>query len=401
MTVFEIIFWSLLGIIFYSYLGYGAIIITLAKLKSRFSRSRYAVCPVYEPSVTLVVLAFNEEAWLKKKVENSLALDYPPEKMKLIVVTDGSDDGSVQILQEFPGVIHLHEVERRGKMAAINRAMKFVDSEITVFSDANSMLNREAVREMVSLFRDPETGCVSGEKRVGRSGKNEAAVAGESTYWRYESRIKQAEAVLSSCLGAVGELFSVRTVLFRDGPEDSLIDDFFISLSIALRGYRIKYAPKAWAVETASANIQEEFKRKTRIAAGNLQFLLQNPELLNPLCHGMLAFQYISHKFLRSFVAPLSFAALIPLNIFLLPERWPLYALLLAAQALFYLVAAAGYFIQSRRLSSPWFFIPAYVSLMNIAALAGAWQYLGGRQSVLWDKSLRRLEDEPGGSCGK
>lgn len=401
MTLLETTFWSLLGIIFYCYLGYGAIIIALAKLKSLFGRGHSASCAVYEPSVTLVVPAFNEEAWLKRKVENSLALDYPPEKLRLIVVTDGSDDGSVQILRDIPGATHLHEPERRGKMAAINRAMKFIDSEITVFSDANSMLNREAVREMVSLFRDPGTGCVSGEKRVGRSGKNEAAAAGEGTYWRYESRIKQGEAVLGSCLGAVGELFSVRTVLFRDGPECSLIDDFFISLGIALRGYKIKYTPKAWAVETASANIQEEFKRKTRIAAGNLQFLRQTPELLNPFRHGMLAFQYISHKFLRSFVAPLSFAVLIPLNIILLPDRWPLYALLLMAQALFYLVAAAGYFMQSRRLSSPWFFIPAYISLMNIAALAGTLLYLGGRQSVLWDKALRRLEDEPGGISGK
>lgn len=394
MTILEIIFWALIGIIVYVYLGYGALVIALAKVKSRI----YSCCrerlSEYEPSVTVVIPAFNEDVWLKRKIENSLALNYPQDKLKILVVTDGPDGGMAKMLQGFPAVRHNHEPERRGKMGAINCAMKLVDTEITIFTDANTMLNQNALKELLRLFRDPKTGCVCGEKRVYRAQKNEAASAGEGAYWRYESKIKQAEAVLGFCVGAVGELFAIRTELFREGPKDTVLDDFFISIDIALRGYAIQYAPMAWATETASADIGEEYKRKTRIAAGNIQFLLRTPEILNFFRHGMLTCQYVSHKLLRSIVAPACFAVLLPLNVYLLPQHWPLYAVILSAQILFYLVAAFGLLMRKRRFSSSLLFIPLYICLMNIAALTGMLRYFRGRQSALWDKAERRTVDE-------
>lgn len=394
LTILEISFWIFAGIILYTYLGYGALIIVLGKVKGFFRGKQKITFRAGEPSVTLLVAAFNEEAWLEKKIENSLSLDYPVDKLKIIVITDGSNDGSAGIAGTNPRIIHLHEAQRRGKMAAINRAMKFVDSEIIIFSDANAMLNREAVRELVSFFDDPAVGCVSGEKRVYMGNKNGAASAGEGTYWRFESLIKKWEARLGSCVSAAGELFAIRRRLFMEVPEDTLIEDFVISLRIALKGYRIQYAPGAYAIETSSSDIGEEFKRKVRIAGGHLQSILRMPGLLNPFRHGMLTFQYVSHKFLRSFAAPLCFMALIPVNLFLLPEGGTLYAGLFLLQVVFYLAAAAGYFLEKRRLASRLFFVPLYITVMNVSALAGSLRYLSGGQTVLWEKSARSVEPD-------
>ena len=394
LTITEISFWMLMGIILYTYLGYGALIITLGKVKCFFNGKQRITARADEPSVTLLVAAFNEEDCLDKKIENSLSLDYPQDKLKIIVVTDGSNDGSAGIAGNNPRIVHLHEAQRRGKIAAINRAMKFVDSEIIIFSDANAMLNREAMRELVSFFDDPAVGCVSGEKRVYMENRNGATSAGEGTYWRFESLIKKWEARLGSCVSAPGELFAIRRHLFMEVPEDTLVEDFVISLRIALKGCRIQYAPGAYAMETASASIDEEFKRKTRIAAGNLQSILRMPELLNPFRHGMLTFQYVSHKFLRSFVAPLCLIALIPVNLFLLPEGGALYIFLFILQVVFYLAAAAGYFLEKRRLASRLFFVPLYITVMNVSALAGSLRYLSGGQSVLWEKCARNVDPE-------
>ncbi|PKN53648.1 MAG: glycosyl transferase [Deltaproteobacteria bacterium HGW-Deltaproteobacteria-13] len=395
MTILEISFWILMGIILYTYLGYGALVVILGWVKGFFRGKQRVIHRNDEPSVTLLVSAFNEEAWLKKKIENSISLDYPEDKLKIIVITDGSNDGSAKIAKINPRIIHLHEVQRRGKTAAINRAMKFVDTDIVIFSDANTLLNREAVRELVLFFRDPAVGCVSGEKRVYMGNRNGAASAGEGTYWRFESLIKKWEARLGSCVSAAGELFAIRSDLFMKVPEDTLIEDFVISLRIALGGYRIQYAPGAYAMETSSSDIGEEFKRKIRIAGGHLQSILRMPGLLNPFRHGMLTFQYVSHKFLRSFIAPFCLIALIPVNLFLLPKSGVLYVALFMLQVIFYLVATAGYLLQKRHLASRLFFVPLYITIMNVSALTGFFRYLRGQQSVLWEKSARMVEPEP------
>jgi len=360
-------------------------------MRDLMDEGQLPVQSLYEPSVTLLVPAFNEKNWLKQKLDNALNLDYPREKIKIMVISDGSNDTSSQIIENYPRVIHLHEPERRGKMAAINRAMRFVDTEIVIFSDANTLLNHESVRELTRFFQAPQVGCVCGEKRLTIEHTNDAASAGEGVYWRYESRIRAAEARIGSCIGATGELFAIRTTLFREAPDDTLIDDFIISMDVALRGYRIQYAPLAYAVEASSAGINEEFKRKVRISAGNIQAISRMPQLLNPFRHGVLAFQYLSHKFLRSIAAPLCFAALIPMNILLLNSGMP-YVLMSIAQLLFYITAGTGYLLRRHRLSSKLFFIPLYVVIMNLAALVGMCRHFTGRQSVLWEKAIRKDE---------
>lgn len=392
MNTWEIVFWLLIACIFYSYIGYGLLVIVWAKCKIKLQKSNKNLEIDFEPTVTLLIAAYNEESSLAKKLENSLTLDYPRDKLQIMVITDGSDDASVNIPKRYPDVVHLHDPVRRGKTAAINRAMPFVETDIVVFSDANTSLPASAIRIMVACFRDPAVGCVSGEKRVVSGRTSKAASAGESTYWSYESRIKAAESKVYSCVGAAGELYAIRTALYEPTPEDTIVDDFVISMRIAMRGYRIRYAPTAYAIETGSASIRDEGKRKKRIAAGNMQVLLRMPQLLNPFHHGMLSFFYISHKFLRSFLVPYCFLAIFVLSIVLVPHRPPFYAVLFMLQCLYYLAAWCGYRLRDRQLRVKLLFVPFYVVFMNYCTLVGPWLYLCGRQSVLWDKA-RRLSD--------
>ncbi len=391
----EILLWSMIIVILYSYAGYGIILFFYGRLAAiREGREDGAARSSFEPQVCLLVASFNEGPWIEKKIRNCLHLDYPPEKLSICWVTDGSDDNSVSLLKGHPRILHLHQAERRGKIAAVNRGMEYVDAEIVIFSDANSILSPQSVRIMIAHFQNPHVGCIAGEKRIQAQGQDEAASSGEGLYWRYESWIKKQESRIGSCMGAAGELFAIRRSLFNAVEEDTLIEDFVISMRIAMLGYTIDYCPQAYTAESASATIAEEFKRKTRIAAGNFQCLLRMPQLLNPVRHGLLAVQYISHKFLRSFIIPLLLAALLPINFSLLRESAFLpqyvYDALLALQILFYGLALIGKIFENRSVSSRIFFIPYYVVMMNVASIVGCYRYAAGKQSVKWEKALRK-----------
>ena len=399
MTVLEILFWLCVSVILYTYLGYGSLVMILSRFKGRSPRAEVSG-PDPEPTVTLVVAAFDEGPWLQRKIANALELDYPEEKLRILLVVDGEmDEASRQAARRSGRIAVLRRSERLGKMAAINRAMPGVDTELVVFSDANSMLNREAVRELVRYFADPGVGCVSGEKCVFPGNGNDAGGTGEGIYWRYESRIKSAEAGLGSCIGAVGELYAIRAALFRELPDDTIVDDFSISMDIVRRGYRIAYAPGARATEPASAALGEEFERKARISAGGLQSLRRMPGLLNPFRHGVVSFQYLSHKVLRSFLVPPALFACLPLNLALLSNGRPIYLVLFLIQLLFYAFVAWGLLSKDKAMSSRFLFVPLYVGLMNAAAMAGACRYIRGRQPVQWKKA-RREADAPAAAEG-
>lgn len=203
----------------------------------------------YEPEVTLFVAAYNEKDYLKAKLANSEALDYPKHKVKQLWVTDGSDDGSPEVLAKTQGVALHHKPERLGKIAAMNRGMAYVKTPIVIFSDGNTALGTASIKEIVKLFRNPKVGCVSGEKRIYSKKEDKAAGAGEGLYWKYESQLKKWDAELYSVVGAAGELFAIRTELWQDVPKDTLLDDFMISLKVAMSGYTIQYNPNAYAIE--------------------------------------------------------------------------------------------------------------------------------------------------------
>lgn len=389
MNYVEWAFWIFLFVIFYAYLGYGIVLLLLLKIKRLFVKPKNLKKEAFEPEVTLFVAAYNEADYIREKVENTLAIDYPRDKLRIVFVTDGSDDGTPEILKEYEGISVYHRGPRAGKIGAINRGMGYVISPIVIFSDANAMLNKEVVREMVRHYQDPKVGCVAGEKRILKKETDTASGAGEGIYWRYESALKKMDAALNSAIGAAGELFSIRTSLFEPVEKDTLLDDFMISMRIAARGYKIVYEPGAYASESASASIADEMKRKVRICAGGLQSIVRLKALLNPFKYGLLTFQYVSHRVLRWTLVPLFLLLIIPLNYFLMHYNQGIYTLLLYGQVAFYVAALIGWFMEKRSLRNKLVFVPFYFSIMNIAAFRGFIRYVKGRQSVLWERANR------------
>jgi poly-beta-1,6-N-acetyl-D-glucosamine synthase len=374
-------------IVFYTYVGYGVVIWVLAKLRARAQSPGGTEESL--PQVTLLIAAYNEADFIKQKIQNTLSLDYPAGKLAIFFVTDGSCDGTPDIIKRYPAITVLHEPQRKGKIHAINRVMKLVTTPIVVFCDANTLLNPEAIRKIVRHYDDPKVGGVAGEKRIYKKEEDNASGAGEGFYWKYESFLKRKDSEVYSVVGAAGELFSIRTELFDAPDENMIIEDFYLSLSITAKGYRFKYEPDAYATETASVSVKEEWKRKVRICAGGFQAMAKLKHLLNPFRYGMLSFQYISHRVLRWTLAPLSLPLLLISNFWLVFEGSPFFAMTLAGQLLFYGLALAGYGLRDRNVSVKGFFIPYYFCVMNLSVYAGYFRYRSGKQSVVWDKAER------------
>ena len=388
MKTIEILFWCALALIAYTYLGYGLILYLMVRIKRVAQKYEKPVNRSYEPQVTLLIAAYNEKDYVRQKIENTRRLDYPTDKLEQLWVTDGSDDGTAELLSAYRDVKVLHQPERKGKVAAINRGMKQVDSPIVIFSDANTDLGEKSIRIIVEKFSDPKTGCVSGEKRIMNHDIDAAAGAGEGFYWRYESKLKKWDAELNSVVGAAGELFAVRTELFQEVEPDTLLDDFMISLRIAMKGYSIQYDPEAYALETASANVKEELKRKIRIAAGGIQSVIRLFPLLNIFKYGLLSFQYLSHRVLRWTLTPLALVAVLALNIALYGHS-ELYRILLWLQGIFYLSALLGWLLENFQLKIKVLFVPFYFFIMNYAVIRGWLRFLQKNQSVNWDRAKR------------
>lgn len=392
------LFWLLAGLVAYTYVGYGLLVALLVRLRPR----RQSVPPPADadlPAITMIVAAHNEERCIVQKLENCLELDYPHDRLTLIFVTDGSTDGTAALLTAYavPQDIqfnHLHAPERRGKLAAMNRAVAQVQTPVIVFSDANTLVNREALRAIARHFGAPQVGAVAGEKRVRHAGNAGVEGVGEGIYWRYESLLKRLDAELYTVVGAAGELYAVRTSLYEESPADTIIEDFYLSLRIAGKGYRVAYAPEAYAVETHSASVAEEFKRKVRIAGGGIQAILRLPELLNPLVHGWLTFQYVSHRVLRWTLAPLALPLLLLLNGWLARRGGVRYRLLFAGQVIFYAMALLGQVTEQVGYRVKLFYIPYYFCVMNGAVYAGLWRLLRGQQSAVWERA-RRADSAP------
>ncbi|MBK7173930.1 MAG: glycosyltransferase family 2 protein [Bacteroidales bacterium] len=394
MTTLKIIFWVLLFIVFYAYIGYGILLFVLVRMKRLLGlKSGGKTDADYEPDVTLFIAAYNEKDFVAEKIRNSLELDYPKEKLHMVWVTDGSDDGTPDELKKYEGITVHHLPARNGKIGAMNRGMKFVKTPIVVFCDANTMLGKESIRRIVKLFSNSKVGCVSGEKRIFSKEKDAAAGAGEGLYWKYESTLKKWDAELYSVVGAAGELFAIRTELYREVEKDTLLDDFIISLRVAQDGYTIQYDPEAYAIETASADVKEELKRKIRISAGGIQAVVRLSSLLNIFRYGTLSFQYISHRVLRWTLAPLALAILLPLGLIIALNEGiistGLYNVLFWLQVLFYLAALLGWYLENKSIRIKLLFVPYYFFIMNLSVFLGLKRYLKRTQSVNWERAKR------------
>ena len=381
----EFLFWLSLGLLAFTYAVYGIFI----WLVNRIFKPGKIISDVAGelPEVAILIAAYNEEDVIASKICNTLQLDYPASKLHVYVVSDGSNDSTNAIVSSFSNVTLLFESARKGKTAAINRAMTFIKEPITVFTDANVMLNKMALAKMVTHYIDPDTGGVSGEKRVIEEGVDSAS-ATEGLYWKYESFLKREDARMSTLVGAAGELFSIRTNLYEALPENTLLDDFMISMGIILRNYRIAYEPDAFATELPSLNINEEYKRKVRIGAGGIQSLLRLPQLLNPFRFGLLSFQYFFHRFMRWTFAPILIVLAYVLNMMLVTEGIG-YAVLFELQTIFHIASLVGWYCERKNIKVKLFFVAYYFNFMHFCIVAGWFKYLKGGQKAAWDKSTR------------
>lgn len=387
---FALLFYISLAIVCYTYIGYGILIATLVFFKKRIRAVKQHDTPSILPDVTLFITAYNEEAVVNSKMNNSLEINYPKDKLHIYWITDGSNDRTNEILQAYEDVVLLHQPERKGKTAAINRGMDYISSEIVVFTDANTLINKDAIRHIVNCFANEKVGCVSGEKRIEAEQKDKASAGGESAYWRYESTLKWLDSELYSAVGAAGELFAIRSALFEAIPEDSLLDDFMLSMKIAQKGYKIAYCKEAYAIEKGSKNMQEEEKRKVRIAAGGLQSVGRLLPLLNIFRYGCLSFQYISHRVLRWTITPVALMLLLPLNILLVIQQpTATYIIFFLLQVVFYIAAAIGWYLSQQSIKHKFLFIPYYFLFMNTNVFKGMIYLARNKGKAIWEKAER------------
>jgi cellulose synthase/poly-beta-1,6-N-acetylglucosamine synthase-like glycosyltransferase len=390
----NIIFWASLFLIFYSYVGYGMLVWVIVKLKSAIGNRQSTVQRAEDsqlPAVALVVAAYNEEDFIREKIYNTLALDYPKDKLELIFITDGSNDNTPAIISEHPGILLLHQPERKGKVAAMNRAIQHVRSSLVIFCDANTLLNTACVREIVKHYEDAKVGGVAGEKKILQRGKDAAAAAGEGLYWKYESFLKKLDSDLYTTVGAAGELFSVRKSLFEQAPEGTIIEDFVQSLKLVINGYVVRYEPNAYAAEAPSASIKDEMKRKVRICAGAFQAMILLKELFNVFRFPVASFQFVSHRILRWTACPVALILLLISNILIVAMGGGVfYQVVLVLQALFYIMGITGWIYASRDIKLKAVYIPFYFLFMNLSVFMGFSRFLRNKQTVLWEKAARQ-----------
>lgn len=394
MLTLKILFWLCLALVVYTYIGYGVVLFLIIKFKQLFTRrAAPPILPLDEqllPDVTLMICAYNEADVIAEKMDNIRQLNYPRNKLCVMWVTDGSNDASNELLSHYPEVKLVFQPERRGKAAAMQHGLQENQAELVVFTDANTMLNADAIREIVRQFMKKDVSCVSGEKRVAARHAEQAAAEGEGLYWKYESTLKRWDSELYSAMGAAGELFAVRMCHYREAPSNALLDDFMISMLIVKDGHRIAYTKEAYAMEYGSANTAEESKRKRRIAAGGLQSIWWLRALMNPLAHPKVAFQFVSHRVLRWSITPVALVALIPLNLLIaLLGGGLLYWAIGALQAVFYLSALLGYVLAATGHKNRLLYIPYYFLFMNLNVFLGIGYLATHHSSGTWEKARR------------
>ena len=393
MLTLKILFWACLLIVFYTYLGYGILLYIIIRLRRLFKgKPQKTVMPQDDelPTMTLMICAYNEEDVVAEKMENTLAIDYPKDKLRIMWVTDGSNDHTNELLSAYPEVDIVFSPERRGKTAALKHGLRELQTRYVAFTDANTMINTDALREIARLFRDPTVGCVSGEKRVAARKAGEMAAEGEGLYWKYESTLKRWDSELYSAMGAAGELYAIDPKLCREVPDEALLDDFMMSMYVVQAGKRIAYTADAYAMEYGSANIYEESKRKRRIAAGGLQSIWWLRSMLNPLRQPLVTFQYVSHRVLRWSITPIAMVLLLLVNIALVAiGAGSFYTVMLIGQALFYLAAILGWLLNRYGYKNKLLYTAYYFVFMNFNVFRGMAYLKSHGKSGAWEKAKR------------
>ncbi len=375
----QAIFWGATAIIAYAYLLFPALVVVRGRMRTRPVRS----API-TPHVSLLIAAYNEEASIRARVENLLALDYPRDRIEIIIASDGSQDGTNVIAAAYAEQgIRLLALPRQGKAAALNAAVAASQGEILVFSDANSSYAPEAIRAIVRPFADPEVGGVAGNQVYLSAAGPAQSAQGEQSYWNFDRRMKQAQSQAGHTISATGAIYAIRRSLFRGVPA-GVTDDFVTSTSVIAQGYRLVFAADAIAYEPAAGSSTIEFGRKVRVMTRGLRGVLLMRELLNPFRYGFYALQLFSHKVVRRLVA-LPLLALFVVSPLLWRRGW-IYRLATLAQAGFYSLAAAGWLLRGTALGRHKIFsLPLFFCLVNGAALVAAFNLVRGHRIDRWE----------------
>jgi len=355
----------------YSYFVFPAMLYVLARLRA----TPFQHGLEHEPPVTLLISAYNEAGVIASKIENSLALDYPKEKLQILVLDDGSTDETAAIVAEFVGrgITHVRVEGRGGKNAAINEGWPLVSGEITIFSDANSLYEPDAVRKLVAWFADDRIGCVCGELRY--ISADTGSALGENLYWRYEQYLKRLQSTMGEVLVLNGSIFAIRSALFQP-LHPKIANDFQTPVFVSAQGKAIVYEPAAVAVEKVAESAGDEFGRKARIIARGFEGFFY----YLPTFRGIRLFQFISQKFLRWMVW-LAMLCMLATNVLLWDQ--PMFRLLLGGQIAFYTLALLGPLLN--RVRVPGISIPYYFCIINLGALVGFWRYISRRQKASWE----------------
>jgi poly-beta-1,6-N-acetyl-D-glucosamine synthase len=381
----RVAFWVSVGLIVYTYFGYPLLIYLISKTKPA-GGAPAAESISQMPFVSLIIPACNEELWIERKIKNTLALDYPADRMEMIVASDGSTDRTVEIVREYEssGIAVAAFPARQGKQEMLNHLVPRAAGEIIVATDTHAMLERDALRNLVRHFADPAVGGITGRRVCILQAKSTASV-GESLYWRYESWIKESESRLHSCLGAHGQLYAIRKSAFPH--VEKVGEDFFIPMKvIAEIGLRIIYEPSAVAAIPAAASLRMEFERKAR---AHVSFLLTLPMLKKLLLpwSSPVWWQYISHHVLRMTVPPALLIVLISSAVLAPADGVFLAAFLL--QAVFYALAAIGALFARRGVQPKVFYIPFYFTFVNAAVGLALLRWPAHRFDYAWQRTER------------
>lgn len=370
-----VLFWISLVFVLYTYALYPAIVLIAARLRGRPPAKRPDAPP---PFATMIVVAFDEEARIEAKLDNIAALDYPADRLRVIVVSDGSTDRTGEILRAREGITAIVDETNRGKPAQLNRALQEVEDGIVLFTDARQAWEPDAARRLVENFADPSVGAVSGELLLRRSGEETGASIG--LYWRYEKLIRRAESDIDSTLGVTGAIYAARRELIEPIPEDTLLDDIEIPLQGFRRGLRVVFEPAARAWDDPAAAIKHEFRRKVRTLAGNFQLFARNGWLLDPRRNRIFP-QAVSHKLFRLLVP---WALLV---LFLATARLSgaLPRIFLLVQAACWVGGALAAALPGLRRGRILSLLSVFVTL-NAAAVAGLFRWAAGRTDARWKR---------------
>lgn len=384
----QVLFWTAGFLLVHTYALYPLSLPVLRGLISRVRPARAKPGPEKAPrKVSLLLAAYNEEKILEEKIQNSFELEYPRGDLEILVGSDGSTDRTEAIAARYAPDVKLFAFpQRSGKAAVLNRLVPAARGDILVFCDANTMLLKNVLQKLLAHFENPDVGCVCGRLILHDAGETALSI-GESIYWNLESEIKKQEGRLGTVIGANGGIYAIRKELFRPIPTGcKVMDDFFVTTNVLRAGKSVVYEPQAIGSEETSLDAFGEFHRKVRISQANFNLLPRYLPLLNPL-RPLVAYGFLSHKLLR-WLAPFVLIALFLSNAALAPFS-PFYAALLGAQALFYAVAALGYFGNGRTRRYKFLLVPYYFVSMNWALLLGCVKAVFSRDGGTWNRVER------------